>query len=122
MAILGIGNDIVEIERIQNTLDLHPTKFLEKVLTPSEILEYKKRKENISYLAGRFSAKEAIVKALGTGIGKIGFHDMEILANQEGKPIVSFSPSLQKTIGKTKMHLSISHSKEHATAIAVWED
>ena len=120
MSILGIGNDIVEIDRIQALLEHHPVKFLDKLLTEKEKLEFKKRNESILYIAGRFTAKEAIVKALGTGFGEIGFHDIEVLADAKGKPNVYFSDALRKKIEKSQIMVSISHCKNYATAVAIW--
>ena len=114
--IRGTGTDIIEIERIKKAC--LNKEFIEKIYTEDEINEYIRRKENISYLAGRFAAKEAVSKALGTGMRGISFKDIEILSDSLGKPFVN----LKKDMGNIKIHISISHSKENAIAFCVIEE
>ena len=122
--IQGIGNDIVEIVRIQQ-MDL--AKLSARILTERERLQLPEQlKRKSEFLAGRFAAKEAISKALGTGIGAhFSFYDVEIIPDQNGKPEVHISSRLMKQLnddhGQIRFHLSISHSDQYATAICVME-
>ncbi len=109
--ITGIGLDIVELVRIRK-LDEKSSKFRERILTESELAEYNRLKNSrrTEFLAGRFAAKEAFAKALGTGIGAAcGFHDMEIRKDERGKPGIFFC---NKECGL----VSITHSQEFAAA------
>lgn len=118
--ILGIGTDIVELERIRHTLDRQP-RFLERILTEGErrIAEGLPQQRQIEFIAGRFAAKEALAKALGTGIGKaLSWQDINIMKHDSGAPSVEIN-HLQAD--KYKVHLSISHSKAYAIAFAMIE-
>jgi len=117
--ILGLGTDIVEISRIKKAIERTPT-FLTKVYTKKEIEYISKKKNPYPSYAGRFAAKEAIVKAFGTGVREFGLLDIEILNNELGKPEVYLSEKLKNKYSG-KLSLSISHSKEYATATAILE-
>lgn len=119
--ILGIGNDIVEVARIKTILARHPQRFLDRVFTPLEQDYCLKKKDPTQHLAARFAAKEAIVKALGTGFSQgLSWLDIEILNDSMGKPIPSFSPFAIELFGDLTLHLSMSHCHAYATAVAVW--
>ncbi len=119
----GVGNDIVEVERIKKALGRHGQRFLDKILTSQEQEYCKKYKNPILHYAGRFSAKEAVVKAFGTGFGKdISFCDIEILNNEFGQPQVFFSEKVIAAFKNPNVIISISHSKKHATAVAIWRE
>lgn len=114
--IYGIGIDIVEIKRIQDTYQRQP-KLAERILTETEfeIFQSYNGRKRLEFLAGRFAAKEAYAKAFGTGIGeKLSWHDMQILPDEKGKPIIHGSSDWI-------MHVSISHSKEYAVAQVILE-
>ncbi|MEB6550527.1 holo-ACP synthase [Heyndrickxia sporothermodurans] len=114
--IQGIGIDIIEIDRIHQLRTRQP-RFPEKILTESELELYLELKESrkSEYLAGRFAAKEAFSKAMGTGIGKeLSLQDMEIMVDNNGKPY--FRKPHEKGV-----HLSITHSKQFAAAQVVIE-
>ncbi|WP_294657625.1 holo-ACP synthase [uncultured Fusobacterium sp.] len=116
--ILGIGNDIVEIARIEKAIQNE--SFKKRVYTESEIeLIEKKGAGKVASYAGRFSAKEAISKAMGTGVRGFNLIDIEILSDELGKPVVNFKNELEKFMRNKKFELSISHSKEYATAVAI---
>lgn len=119
--IVGIGNDIVEVKRIEKAME-NP-RFVERVFTSKEIeiLEKKGINKYESY-AGRFCAKEAVAKAFGTGVRNFSLTDIEILNDESGKPYVVFYNSLAEKNENKKIFISISHSKEYATAIAILED
>lgn len=119
--ILGIGNDIVEVARIKSVLARFPQKFIDRVYTPSEQEYCLKRKEPALHLAGRFAAKEAVVKALGTGFTpSLSWLDIEIRHDAKGKPGVFFSSSAASLLGDPMLFVSISHCHAYATAIAIW--
>ena len=116
--ILGIGNDIVEIRRIEKAIENET--FKKRVYTSNEIeLIEKKGAGKIASYAGRFSAKEAISKAIGTGVRGFNLIDIEILSDEFGKPVVEFKNSLAEEMRDKRVELSISHSKEYATAVAI---
>ncbi len=124
--ITGIGNDIVEIERIADVYHRNEG-FVRRILTETEqkFLINKSPERRIEFLAGRFAAKEAMAKALGTGIGsKLSFLDMEILPDESGKPILVLNQQVYKKEliqANTRIHLSISHSRLFAIAHVVIE-
>lgn len=118
--ILGIGNDIIEIARVKASIERYSHRFLDRVFTRSE-QEYCLRHIN-SWLnfAGRFAAKEAVVKSLGTGFtGGLDWLDIEILNDELGKPCVYFSDKAKGKLGEVEVMISISHCREYATAFAV---
>lgn len=123
--IVSIGIDIVEVYRIRETLTRTP-RFAERVFTESEreYCDAKGAAAAQSY-AARFAAKEAFLKALKTGWrGKITWHDMEILNDADGVPNLEISGEarvLMEDLGADKIHLSISHTSEHAVAEVILE-
>jgi holo-[acyl-carrier protein] synthase len=117
----GLGNDIIEIDRIRQSIERHGQHFLDRLFTQKEQDYCFKFKDPVPHFAGRFAAKEAISKALGTGFGKeVSWQDMEVLGDEKGKPEVYFSEGLKKLFSNPKVLLSISHSSSHATAVALW--
>src|SRR6266511_4874544 len=85
MITLAAGIDAIEIDRVQKTLDRHPERFLERVFTPLEVAFCRGR---VRELAVRFAAKEATMKALGTGVRGVGWREIEVLPNRRGKPLL----------------------------------
>ena len=120
--IIGIGTDIIEINRIEKVI-MRTSSFLEKSFTYNEIEYFKLNGFKGNVIAGNFAAKEAISKALGTGFRGFGLKDIEVLRDELGKPVVNLSYKIYKTldIKEFNMHVSISHSKENAIAYAVME-
>lgn len=119
--IAGLGNDIIEIERVKKGFEEHKQKFLDRLFTKKEQEYCQKQKDPFPRFAGRFAAKEAIVKALGQGFGsEISWNDIEILADELGKPIVHLSKPLNDRFNHPQILLSISHCREYATAVAIW--
>ena len=119
--IVGIGNDIIEIERIEKAISKEG--FKNKVYTQRELENIEKRGNRTETYAGIFSAKEAISKAIGTGVREFSLTDLEILNDDLGKPYVVVSEKLDKIL-KTKkedyqIEISISHSRKYATAMAI---
>lgn len=122
--IVGIGIDIVEIARMEKSLKKFGKRLLNKFLTEKEI-ELIKRPE-YRYAASRFAAKEAAVKALGTGFGAgISARQIEILPGLNGVPVLKFFGAARlrlESIGGKRAHLSISHERNYAVALAILED
>ncbi|WP_291637358.1 holo-ACP synthase [Clostridium sp.] len=121
--ILGVGTDIVEIRRIKNAIEAN-SRFLEKIFTSVELEYFKSRNLRPEYVAGRFAAKEAVAKALGTGFRGFDFKDIEIDRTTLGKPIVILKGKaklIAKKEGPYNIHLSISHGQESAVAYAILE-
>lgn len=120
--ILGIGTDIVVIARIRKLSHA----AVARLLTTKEKKYCARFADSAERIAGRFAAKEAIAKAMGTGIsGGISWKQFEILPDDKGMPRASFSGTVQKKIkamGATRCHLSISHQGEYAVAFAVLEN
>ena len=115
--IKGIGIDIVELKRIAAAIHRHEG-FVTRILTEKEQNYFHKLSQSrkVEFLAGRFAAKEAFAKAVGSGIGKsLSWQEVEIIPDENGKPILK----CEKESGK--IHLSISHSKEYAVANVIIE-
>lgn len=116
------GVDVVNIPRIEKTYSQFPIKFLQKIFTKKEIELIKAKNYNISYIAKRFAAKEALAKALKTGIGKVSFLDIEILKDANSAPFFELSSNLQQYLkNDRKWHnfsLSLSLSDDYPVAIA----
>lgn len=125
MAIVGIGTDIVEIQRIQAALQRTGRGLAQRILTDQEMVVFDKHHHPERFLAKRFSAKEAASKALGTGIAKgVSFHDFTILNDENGKPTLNMTGKaavFAEQFGVTSMHISISDEKHYATAMVVLE-
>ncbi|KGN03369.1 4'-phosphopantetheinyl transferase [Clostridium novyi A str. 4570] len=121
--IIGIGTDIVEIDRINKAIERTPN-FINKLFTKKEIEYFISRKMRPEFIAGKFAAKESVAKALGTGFRKFGFRDIEIDKDELGKPLVLLSGGAKEIadkFGDYKLHLSISHGRENAIAYAILE-
>ena len=123
MNIVGLGTDIVEIVRIGEMIDRHGESFLNRIYTADEIRYCQKRKHCNEAFAGRWAAKEAIMKVLGTGFVRgIGWQDIEVLAEKTGKPYVQMKGGAgehAKRIGIDEVLITISHCRTYATATAI---
>jgi len=123
--IVGIGIDTVSISRLEKLIELRGEKFLRKVFSQSEIEEGMKREKNASFFAARFAAREAFVKALGTGFRRgISIRDIEVKKTDLGRPELSFTARVEdmlKANGIARCHLSITHDGDSAQAIVVLE-
>ena len=116
---LHSGIDIIEIDRIQNVLIKHPERFLRKIFTEYEINYCRGR---ATQLAARFASKEAAMKALGTGIRGVGWREVEVQRLRSGNPYIILHGRAKKraeSMGIKKIELSISHSKNLATAMVI---
>jgi len=119
MTSLAAGIDVIEIERVRATLTRYPKRFLERVYTQLEVAYCRGR---LRELAARFAAKEATMKALGTGIRGVGWRDIEVLADRRGKPLVYLhgrAAARAKTIGMGQPEVSLTHGKDVAIAYVV---
>jgi holo-[acyl-carrier protein] synthase len=120
--ILGIGIDLVELERIRR---FGTERLARRILTEREKVFLPRSEGRIlEFLAGRFAAKEAVAKAAGTGIGKVGFRDIEIIPDERSCPRVRLNERSRAALGwdgSVRLHLSISHSFHYATAMVVAE-
>lgn len=123
--ILGIGVDIIEVERIQAACDRHGDRFLGRILRLGEIEYCHSFRHPGPHIAARFAAKEAISKAFGTGIGaELGWHDMEVANRPSGQPYVILHEKGRTAMeqrGAGQIHLTLSHTQTHAVAVAVLE-
>ena len=121
--IYGIGNDVVEIERIRNALGRFGERFARRILCPPELQRFAAHRLKANYLAKRFAAKEAFTKALGTGIhAPANWHGVWVVNLPSGKPTLQFSPPLaqllqQKAINRTHLTLSDERGVAFATVI-----
>ena len=124
MKIIGIGVDIVENKRFKELIK--KKKFINRICSPKEINNLKKKNNKISYLSKRFSAKEAFVKALGSGFrNKLCFNDISILNDKRGKPYFLFNQKIKNILKsrykliKFKAHLSLSDEKKHSVSYVI---
>lgn len=120
--IFGIGIDIVEIDRIESILDRKGLRFIDEILSDKEKVIYLNEKnKSLEFIAGRFSGKEAVSKALGTGINKqLNWKEIEILNLKSGKPFINVTSNYWKDKDFI-YHISISHSKNIAIAEVIIE-
>ena len=124
MNIFGIGVDIVDNNRIKKLVK--NKKFINRICSSKEINNFKKKNNKISYLSKRFSAKEAFVKALGSGFrNKLCFNDISILNDKKGKPFFLFNQKIRSILknkyklNKFKVHLSLSDEKKHSVSYVI---
>ncbi|XVN43013.1 MAG: holo-ACP synthase [Candidatus Rickettsia vulgarisii] len=121
--IIGVGTDIVQIPRIERLLNLYQQRFIERILSQSEIQKLTSLNKELygNFLAKRFAAKEAISKALGSGIGRdLSFKDISILNDELGKPFVEVSlDKSHERFKQLQVHLSISDDYPMAVAFVI---
>lgn len=123
MKIVGIGLDLVKISRVRDLADTWQDRFLDRVYSPAERDYCLARAAPYASLAGRFAAKEAILKALGTGWSRgIRWQDIEVLNDQAGRPravVGGRAAALLREAGVTAVHVSLSHDTDYAVAEAI---
>jgi holo-[acyl-carrier protein] synthase len=123
--IVGIGTDIIKIERMTALFERHGKAFVSRIFTEYERSEAATRKNPIEYYAGRWAAKEAVSKALHCGIGKnCSWQDINIQNTPEGNPelfLVGSAAQKASEINATSFHVSISHEREYACAMVILE-
>jgi holo-[acyl-carrier protein] synthase len=123
MTILGIGTDIVECLRIAQMIERHGELFITRVYTPLEIEYCQSRKQATQHFAGRWAAKEAVLKALGTGWRRgISWRDVEVRNARSGSPSITLyggARDYMEENGIVQVLISISHCRSHATAYSL---
>ncbi len=119
----AVGLDLVEIERIRKLYDRHHTRMLNRLLGREELALVADNKQPELFIAGRFAAKEAIVKGLGKWLERRpAWADMQILNDASGQPYVRFSDKIITALPTVKCLVSISHERTHAAAVAIFTD
>jgi holo-[acyl-carrier protein] synthase len=117
------GIDIVEVKRVKRLMERWGDRFLHRVFTPSEITYCKGKSSPEQSLAARFAAKEAILKAIGTGLSQgMSWTSMEIANDKNGRPSAKLGKRIKDKIGNKKILISMSHTKEYAVAQAILAD
>lgn len=123
--ILGTGIDIIEVARIRASYEKFGDRFALRLLVGAELAYCLAHKDPAPFIAARFAAKEAVSKAFGTGIGaSIGWQDIEVRRKETGEPYLILhgkGEELFRARAATRLHLSISHTVQHATAISILE-
>jgi holo-[acyl-carrier protein] synthase len=123
--IIGTGIDIIEVTRIRSSYEKFGERFSMRILVPGEMEYCLLHKDPAPFIAARFAAKEAVSKAFGTGIGaSIGWHDIEVKRKGTGEPYVVLhgkGAELFRSREASRIHLSLSHTLQHATAISILE-
>lgn len=123
--ILGIGIDLIEVSRIRDSLERFGDRLGRRILRPDEFDYCMSHPDPAPYLAARFAAKEAVSKAFGTGIGStVGWQDIEVRRLESGRPEVLLHDSALRFAGEKgclKIHLSLTHTANYASAVAVME-
>jgi holo-[acyl-carrier protein] synthase len=124
--LLGLGTDLIETRRVEQSIDRFGDRFLERIFSPLEIAYCKRKKNAAESFAARFAAKEAGAKALGTGISRgVTWKDFEVKREASGRPSLHLSgraAELAVAIGVKRIQLSLTHSRDLAMAVVVVED
>jgi len=125
MAIIGIGTDIVKVSRIKRIFKKYPKGFAERILHKNELKIMKQLKDPKTYIAKRFSAKEAVAKALGTGIAHgVAFQEIEVSNNETGQPVLTLHGNtleVANKLGVKRNFISLSDEREYAIAYVILE-
>jgi holo-[acyl-carrier protein] synthase len=119
MTTLRSGVDIIEVERIDNAILRHGQRFFDRFYTSQELIDSDGQTPS---LAARFAAKEAVAKALGTGIGRVAWKDIEVVTGPRREPMLRLhgqARELADSMGLTDWAISLSHTEQHAVAVAV---
>lgn len=121
--IKGVGTDLIKIARIEQALEKHGDRFAARILTPDEIQLFNSASSGVRYLAKRFALKEAIVKALGTGIAKgVGWQNINISNNEAGQPLAELNgmaKTVMESLGASCLNISLSDEQDYVLAFAV---
>lgn len=121
--VVGIGVDIIEVERVREILGRHPSRFPRRVFTEAEAAYCSRGAHPAERYAARYAAKEAVMKALGTGWSRgVTFRDIEIVRAPSGAPAVRLAGAAQRRaqgLGVTRIDVSLSHGRQHAVAMVV---
>lgn len=121
-SIIGVGTDIIETDRVKLAVERSGSRFLERVYTPAEIAYCEARRDRIACYAARFAAKEAVLKAIGSGLAGCRWVEVEVSRSRKGPPGVLLhgaAAALAAKRGIGSLHITLSHSREFAVAFAV---
>ena len=122
MSIIAIGVDLCDVQRLNKIISEHGERFLKKVYTTGEITYCAKKSDEGAAYAARFAAKEALLKAIGTGLRDgINWKDIEVVNDELGKPEFKFYGKTSSVIGNRRVMVSLSHTHEYAVAFVVIE-
>jgi len=123
--IVGIGTDLVELERLDLSLRRHGQRLIDRICRPGEVKTGRQGKARLQHIGGLFAAKEAVLKALGTGWGQgLGFRQIEVVEGKAGAPRIRLhdrAAKKAKAMGIRVVHISISHERHYAMATAIAE-
>ena len=123
--VVGIGTDLVEVARFRRSLDRHGDRFEDRIFTEAERADCVSRADRVQALAARFAAKEAAMKAMGTGwAAGIGFRQIEVVRESNGRPRLRLTGAARErfeALGATHAHVSLSHQPSMASAVVVLE-
>jgi len=123
MRIIGLGTDITETERIGRMIERHGELFINRVYTEDEVRYCRDRKQFVQHYAGRWAAKEAVMKTLGTGWAKgVGWRDIEVISQKSGAPLIAIhggAKLIADELGILEILITISHCRAYATATAI---
>ena len=123
MPVFGIGIDLVNVARVRAALERYPERFRNRVFTASEVRFCETLGDKYPSYAGRFAAKEAFSKALGTGLrGAIGWTEIDVCDNERTRPTIRVTGRAEQILAGRRVQLSISHLPDYATAIVAIED
>ncbi len=124
--VIGMGTDLIETKRVQESMDRFGERFLQRIFTAGEIAYCQRKKNAAESFAARFAAKEAGAKALGTGISRgVSWKEFEVKREPSGKPTLSLSgraAELAGAMGIRRVEVSLTHSRELAMAVVLVED
>ena len=120
----GIGTDVVSIPRMREVYSRHSDKLVKRILSAREYLEFTQMSDTrgVEFLAGRFAVKEAMAKASGLGLGRLGMNRVDIERTEQGLSTRFLAMDVPLGFLRGRWHVSISHSADVAFAMAVWED
>lgn len=121
--IYGVGTDIIEVNRIRKAMERYP-KFVDRLFSDEELIYYESKQWNPQNIAGGFSAKEAVLKAIGTGLHKFKWKEIEIIRDNKGKPFARLNGRVKQYADDNYIgliHVSVTHCREYASATAVAE-
>ena len=121
--IASVGIDIVEVARIEKDVERFGTRFVERILGDKELALFEKRQDQALYLAGRFAAKEAVVKALGRYLSdRPPLHQLQIINDNSGQPRLELPDDVESKLNGASCLLSITHERNYAAAVAIFEE
>ncbi len=121
--VVGVGTDLIRESRLQGSLDRHGERFARRILTEAERLLWQQRRCSVNFLAKQYAAKEALAKALGTGIAKgVGFQQLEVLRNEQGAPYAVLHGAARERLeamGGSRAWISLTDDDQMIQAFAV---